>query len=1211
MYFKIHRKFGIQILSKSGMLLRNRKNNHIMEQTESYIKEQVLKDLDAGMPHPSLRVLFADNGIVPTNKGKTRQCIIIINLAGIYFIRPKGLLRSTEIIDFISVYDLVEIKYVDPKKREIISNSNTTYFTCEHSDSAVHKLLACRAQLFYKAPDLHPVKLTGFPQTPTVSQTRVDFGEEISVLRYICLSVQAGDPISPSIIELFKRIGTRSDQTITFDESIDGARSLKALSIPLTLLNNISTVHFKKIIPYSVCRLAHYLLKKSSSIRTIIFENYTVFIPYQLKLRVLKHLKFPVSLIFSNCIISDHSFMDLTDELATFPGEFQRLSFNRVNVSANAFTTFFTSIKKSRAFRTLEFFEFDHVDPRNLPQDKINAGIESVLKHCRFLNHISISNWAEQMEINLQMFINHSTLSEIVLQMQEMSQPFPADMKLPAQIHLLDFSNSNFTFTSLQSLFILLSQYKSPLSLNLSDISLPDIHWKNLFDQISNLAPVSCIRELDWSGNKIAYQSMKQFVDYFIVNNPIKYFAIDRIFIPATIEDLKYLLSFIPKGKLWGLSVGGDVERNFHGKFPDFLTVLQTIMPLKCLSIDGQNMSDIDSDHFVDFIKQNNSIVEVSCDETLLNNETRFYDFYNELLQAGVSIVERPNKDIAKLFGKCLPALSMKPKWPEFVNIIQTKRNAPSRSARSSYLCRVNTGDDFDFQSYIDFLDVYPRTYFDMNMTDAYGINFSPTIPSMISIFQVNESESHSKIAPVQAKLLRKPITPPDFGTSVIPSGQSIDFNSFKNPSDHEPMKRSSSFSEQKPPISGPVPDSNMNVVRKSTAPTLVQPLQTSQQTAPDPFTTSSSCELIGVNIPLESLESIQQTVPQQHLNSGQTSPAQQVALQPLSPVQQPLQQSQQQLSPLAPQQTSPPRPIGKQTLESATEVHSLKPIDSLLQSIDMTPLEPLEPIQQETIPLQQLQPPRTQPAQELNPLGPQSQPLVPLQSEPSQPQSLTPLQPQPQPQFQPLQTAGILQPGSIMQPGSILQSGSILPPVLQPLKPLESSAPVFSLHPLPSQPLQPQPPQPQPQTTVPVQQQPQLTTPPLPQQNQQPRQPQKPTLQQVQSTQQWLQKRYQQLQQMQAQQRSVMQQIQQLQQQQPQQIQQIQMLQQRLQQMQAQMQPLQRQYLQQQQAFQQMKAAAGFGQGNAALRKSQGPIMGRPAQPLLQPPYGQGPNMQ
>ncbi|KAH0793948.1 hypothetical protein GPJ56_002160 [Histomonas meleagridis] len=754
-----------------------------------FIKKSILSQLPSSFGHGTVPVLFAENGSMQNSKGKSTSCIIVVNMAGIYFFKSKTFSHHLQLKHFISVFTIDEIQYIDPKRRDISYLNEKFFFSCDHANEAVAQILASKAYLLDIDVTQNPIKLTTFPYKIDKFNSKVP-KESLSALRYVCLCLQYSVTPDESIIALFKQVNPKHNTTIQLGSQCSPPPILKCIFTPIIQIEGITSIHFKGFSPYSVCRIAHFMLKKSTSIRTIIFEDYDFFIPQQLRLNSLPS-NYSITFIFTHCSIPVTIVTTLINELNKFKGDYQRISFNSIQFTQDSLNLLFESLLFHRCYRTIEMLELDNIDSKDLYNDNIIQNIISIFKHCRFLQDISLSNWTNPLSIGFDLFSGCSTLTNIVLAKQNLTRPFSETFKFPPQIYLLDFTECSFTYLSIQSLFKNLSTFHSPLCLILSQISLPEAHWSSFFDSLKTLPSITCLKELDWSGNRIPLNSTEIFCKYFLETSPIRYLSISYMYNSTKFKELETLFSYIPKNKLWGISLCGNTENNFSNNFKLLIQVLSKLQ-LTILNINGQKMTDNDSDVLLTYLQKNSSICELSCDDSLISNYDKFFQFYNELIQLKFAAIGKPYIDLKRLSNNEKNRNKVSPsKLENFCTTMRTRQNSTPQTLRSYYLCKINTSNnDMDLDELFQFIQSYPQSLLSYDSYDEYSL--SPIInnnnSSMKTLLSRNNEFNDLTLGEIQLKRLVPPYLQPKYTPTGLSTehgfysiSQNQQINTFEN----------------------------------------------------------------------------------------------------------------------------------------------------------------------------------------------------------------------------------------------------------------------------------------------------------------------------------------------------------------------------------------------------------------------------------------------
>ena len=751
-----------------------------------YMKANEIGSIPEFYRHPKLPLLFAEVGHVLNRKGKPKKAIITVSVAGLFIFKTKMSDKRYKVEKEISTYTIAGLKRVDAKRREVLGKDRSSYvFICDHADEACSCLILARQALWLGLNERDSMKLEGL-SVNVPPESAVANEQNITLLRYLTLCIQMKANPHDGIINLFTRMNVQENRKLVVDDIDGGPENIMTFVLPIVQFGKFDTIHFIGFAPYSVCRIAHFLLKKSKTITTIIFDSYQTLVPAQLRMKTVNKLRPAVALsfLFKRCSLAEPIMLRLVEELGSFEGAYQRLSFHTTQLTPQVGKELFKRARTDKCFSTLEVFGLDEV-ASTIPYEKIEKRVMGMMKHCRFLTSVSLSGWSSPLNMQLRAFVNTNFLQEIILRKQDMSQVFTS-LPLPPCVHLLDLSECRFTHASLSSLLEKLAPRKSPLSLILANLTMPEDHWRILFDSFSTLPQIECLTELDWSGNYMPPGHIQQFGKYFFEKNKLRFLTIDCVFKSMSINDMQLLLSNLRNSSIWGLSIGGSVECNFAHNFRQLLEVLNGLHEVHILHLNGQKMTDSDAKLLLDFLNNKPCISEVSCDDSDLSGETKFYEFYENLLRVeSIRAIGRPFMDIQRLFGRKLLSVEMKDKYEIFRKGIKSRFAASGRNIRSYFMCHPNIRDHqrFDENKYHMIGIRYPKCYFDAYHLESfrYGLDPDQSLRSGKRIFEslriLNCHESSTGLADLQHKLVYPPANPPRYPLLERGSAENVEFD--------------------------------------------------------------------------------------------------------------------------------------------------------------------------------------------------------------------------------------------------------------------------------------------------------------------------------------------------------------------------------------------------------------------------------------------------
>ena len=680
-----------------------------------FVKEKQLKGASATFGNQLIPILYAEIGQVPSPKGKNKKSMIICNMAGLYFFKSD--LRGGP-LNFVSTFDIKEIKYVDAKKRVVVCKDDSeTTFLADHADEAVAKLVASK-NVLTEGYDEQPIALTGFATQPKVEQTTLS--EVVVQLRYACYSakyrVQAGNDVVGMLCQLQKTKST----TLILDTRSPTADDMKCLIMPIVQMRKFKEVVFKNYAPYCVCRAIHYFMKYGSEVTSFVLDGYLSVVPEQLRMdKIEAKNREAVSIALTNCRFSADECTALITEIAKYDGEFQKLVLSGMDMNDALVKNIFRVVKRARGFRTLEILELDGIESMKISREQMTKYLSSLLMHCRFLRKVSMSRWSTPIVFDLNILGNKNVLGEISLVGQNLSA-ISNRLLVGSNLYLMDLSGALFSGQSLVSLLEAIAQLVNPISLVLRRIVLSPGDWLYFYGEVPKLRRSNKLKELDWSGNIIPEDAIEAFGQYFLADCHVRYLGIDACFGSGEIEQLRKLLSF-GKGSLWGLSLGGSTEKNFSGSLPQLCEILSTIDLLYFLNLTGQNITDAEADQLISFLGQK-SVMEISCDETHFSDPSVLFSFYERLTQSSVKAIARPIQDMTRFFEGSFAGQMGTNNFDTFVNSVKATLEFTPAAARAYSFCRENVDEAFNQDLFYNCVTKFPLRYLETGHNDKFGL---------------------------------------------------------------------------------------------------------------------------------------------------------------------------------------------------------------------------------------------------------------------------------------------------------------------------------------------------------------------------------------------------------------------------------------------------------------------------------------------------------
>lgn len=717
-----------------------------------FVKESDMKQVPSGIQHYLTPILYAEKGTMPASKKTSKNCLIIVTMAGIYFLRSK-IFGNSKVRQFISTYEIIEIEKINETKRLIRCSGYDTYFVADHADIAIAELLTARARLFQSIDDPNPIRVKGYMNQPEFTQDLKVQLTNISVLRYYCLVAFTKSASNDQMLIFFKNIDEVFSPNVTITRDCVLPENPKVLTIPLSCIKHIRQIGFDNVEPRFVCRVVHKLLKNTENIKSIKLMNYTDFIPEQLRFnRILNRT---ISIGFTKCKFTTTVWTRIINQFESLESSILRFSIQGCELTQEQFELIVDALCRCRCFRTLEMLEIDSIKFDGHWKPNVPNKSTAVLQSSRFLAVYSISNWEKPSSFSIPLFTDSSMLSEICLRGQDMSQQVDA-FTLPPNIRTLDLAKCHFTFQSLRAFFTALSTCNRRINLSLANLNVPFSHWDTLFDQINTVPRSRCLYELDWSGNKIPDKYVKSLGEFFLQTNPIFYLSLDCIFPADKLSLLDEFLSSSETKKIWGISIKGNEQANVGAKLDILIKILEKLPDLSVLDISGQKIT---AEHFktlYEFVKAR-KIRELSLDGSGFTTIDKLYESYETL--SGIPTLKclgRPFQDLDRLKANVGDV-----KFKKFREKIRKFNIPASKRIRDMYYITRDALKGFNGDSMDEYQKIYPRDLLENERPDAYLILPEPPFESRPSLFSASSRESTLLLEEIQNLSLRPPREPP------------------------------------------------------------------------------------------------------------------------------------------------------------------------------------------------------------------------------------------------------------------------------------------------------------------------------------------------------------------------------------------------------------------------------------------------------------------
>jgi hypothetical protein len=349
-------------------------------------------------------------------------------------------------------------------------------------------------------------------------------------------------------------------------------------------------------------------------------------------------------------------------------------------------------------------------------------------------------------------FSGAHALAELFVRSQDLS-PMMSEFELPPSLRLADFTRCTFTCVALQKLFGALAQRCVPLALILADITMLDPHWNLFFEVLPSLDRVSCLSELDWSGNRLPREAADNFVRFFFEPNSLSFVALDRVFKTARLDEFESVLARLPP-TLWGISLGGSADTNFAGSFHIVLRDLAQLPGLAAIHANDQQLTDGDANATAEWIHRHRGVVEIAVDGTAISSEAALAQLYDSFTVAALKVVGRPEADVRRFGGA--------PKVIEKLRAALAPALPASFPAVRANYARFNAGP-FDAAQYVKFYLRYPQCRCRTGGVGAAFPDFLPPSPPLRSLAQLAVANPVAALDDLHLALVAEPTAPPQW----------------------------------------------------------------------------------------------------------------------------------------------------------------------------------------------------------------------------------------------------------------------------------------------------------------------------------------------------------------------------------------------------------------------------------------------------------------
>jgi hypothetical protein len=203
---------------------------------------------------------------------------------------------------------------------------------------------------------------------------------------------------------------------------------------------------------------------------------------------------------------------------------------------------------------------------------------------------------------------------------------------------------------------------------------------------------------------------------------------------------------------LWGLALGGGGDANFSGNIQHVLRCVDALQSLAVLHLDGQLLTESDTEALAQWLPRHRAIAEIALDGTAVASEPVLAGLYQSLATVGVKVIGRPEADVKRLNGA--------PKAIERIkNALQNALPASTAALRAHFLA-LHPGE-FKRAEYEEFCRRYPRVRCELAAPGAAFPEYAPPSPPLRSLAEIGAKGDARGLNEIHLALLADPEAPP------------------------------------------------------------------------------------------------------------------------------------------------------------------------------------------------------------------------------------------------------------------------------------------------------------------------------------------------------------------------------------------------------------------------------------------------------------------
>jgi hypothetical protein len=518
--------------------------------------------------------------------------------------------------------------------------------------SVVEALLPIHTSLRYNSDDINAIELVNLPQSFACAPPS-DRPINFVTTRYSVISAAFGRAPSAKLLTVFQDFDHSSGTSIAFDQECQLPLDPAMFRFVIGYEEKLAVVKFSNFSPFYVAKVIRSLLKHSTSLTTIVLEDYEDFRFEQLDFGSLQHptvVTWHLSRLFQGNPERAHEFFHA---FIRYPGLIQSLSISNVPFTRRAAGEFAQSLVWHRCFRSVECISLKSIEASSDDINFLFACFIAVGGQIKSLFRFSLGGWKVATrplthpwtQIALNSYLRCCHLSNL-----DMSQ-FRDQVDFGGVVDI-EFASCKFSSQSLMNIFRAKSGETRPLTFAITSIDMAVDQWASFAAELGRMAPLPTIAELDWSGNPFPPNFEDVFIMKLLPVDSIRFLSLSRCFKATQVTRIAKILRHLKASRLWGLQIrGGDGEFQLGDQVIELVRSIVGIPSLEHVDLAFHYFSDKAAQALTELLPKLPLLHEVALDGTNIASHTALIDFYDRLTNAvRVAAVQVPLTDVRRLF---------------------------------------------------------------------------------------------------------------------------------------------------------------------------------------------------------------------------------------------------------------------------------------------------------------------------------------------------------------------------------------------------------------------------------------------------------------------------------------------------------------------------------------------------------------------------------